>query len=337
MKTEKMSQPIYILGPCAAESREQVLACAQQLVESTPQMIFRAGVWKPRTNPHSFQGAGAVALDWLREVKDTYGIPVATEVATTEHLKLAKAAGIDYLWIGARTSADPIAVQELANELDGNETILIKNPTNEDTALWLGNIHRIEATGARVMAIHRGCNHRPCWRMAYDLRQARPDIPLLLDPSHLSGDSEQVLPLCQKAMELGLDGVMVEIHPQPEQALSDNKQQIKPKEWMYHVQSTMYKGCTKEEGSTKLSWLRSMIDEEDDAIWEAIARRMAVAREIGEYKKNCGMEVIQPQRFEEILQKRLQWSSSSSTPIISAETIRAIMAAIHEESIRQQK
>lgn len=322
-----MSQPIYILGPCAAESREQVLACAQQLVESTPQMIFRAGVWKPRTNPHSFQGAGAVALDWLREVKDTYGIPVATEVATTEHLKLAKAAGIDYLWIGARTSADPIAVQELANELDGNETILIKNPTNEDTALWLGNIHRIEATGARVMAIHRGCNHRPCWRMAYDLRQARPDIPLLLDPSHLSGDSEQVLPLCQKAMELGLDGVMVEIHPQPKEALSDSQQQITPKEWrrvaetttMYHVQST------------KLSWLRSMIDEEDDAIWEAIARRMAVAREIGEYKKNCGMEVIQPQRFEEILQKRLQKSS------VNPETIRAIMAAIHEESIRQQK
>lgn len=280
-----------------------------------------------------------MALEWLQEVKATYSMPVATEVATTEHLRLAKAAGIDYLWIGARTSANPIAVQELANELDGTETILIKNPTNEDTSLWIGNIRRLQASGAKVMAIHRGCNHRPCWRMAYELRQQMPDLPLLLDPSHLSGDREQVLPLCKKAMELGLDGLMVEIHPHPEQALSDSQQQIRPEEWrrvaetttMYHVQSTMYKGCTKEEGSTKLSWLRAMIDEEDDAIWEAIARRMAVAREIGAYKKSCGMEVIQPQRFEEILQKRLQSSS------VSPNTIRAIMVAIHEESIRQQK
>ena len=188
--------------------------------------IFRAGVWKPRTSPSSFQGAGEEALAWLREVKDTFGIPVATEVATPEHVEAALKAGIDYLWIGARTSANPIAVQALVASLNNPNNrnnlkgLLIKNPVNADAALWIGNIERLEKTGLPVMAIHRGCNHQPCWHMAHAVRTARPDIPMLLDPSHLSGDAAQVPALLQKIRELGLDGAMIEVHTHPESALA---------------------------------------------------------------------------------------------------------------------
>ena len=197
--------------------------------------IFRAGVWKPRTSPSSFQGAGEEALGWLKEVKDTFGIPVATEVATPEHVEAALKAGIDYLWIGARSSATPIVVQSLADsildlrfKIGDLKAIFIKNPVNADAALWIGNIERLEKTGLPVMAIHRGCNHQPCWHMAHAVRTARPDIPMLLDPSHLSGDAAQVPVLLQKITELGLNGAMIEVHNKPSEALSDAKQQISP-------------------------------------------------------------------------------------------------------------
>ena len=197
--------------------------------------IFRAGVWKPRTSPHTFQGVGEEALEWLREVKERFGLEVATEVATPEHVEAALRAGIDYLWIGARSSATPIVVQSLADsmgdlrsEISDLKGIFIKNPVNEDAALWLGNIERLEKTGVPVMAVHRGCGHKPCWAMAHKVRLARPDIPMLLDPSHMSGDAALVPALMQKIDELGLDGAMVEVHCHPEQALSDAKQQISP-------------------------------------------------------------------------------------------------------------
>ena len=197
--------------------------------------IFRAGVWKPRTSPYTFQGVGEEGLAWLQEVKDRYGVPVATEVATPEHVEKALAAGIDYLWIGARSSANPIAVQEIANAIDrfavrpaSPVSILIKNPVNADAALWLGNIERLEKTGVPVIAVHRGCNHQPCWKMAHEVRLARPDIPMLLDPSHMSGDAAQVSTLMGKIEELGLNGAMIEVHCDPEHALSDKKQQITP-------------------------------------------------------------------------------------------------------------
>ena len=201
--------------------------------------IFRAGVWKPRTSPYTFQGVGEEGLAWLKEVKERFGVPVATEVATPEHVEKALAAGIDYLWIGARTSASPIAVAAIAESLkDGANRlqnaslqvkgVLIKNPVNADAALWLGNIERLEKTGVPVIAVHRGCNHQPCWKMAHEVRLVRPDIPMLLDPSHMSGDAAQVPTLMGKIEELGLNGAMIEVHCDPEHALSDKKQQITP-------------------------------------------------------------------------------------------------------------
>ena len=210
--------------------------------------IFRAGVWKPRTSPSSFQGVGAEALEWLQEVKQQFGIEIATEVATPSHVAEALQAGIDYLWIGARTSANPIAVQEIVEEIGkvvsseyrvqsieyrvqrGLKGIFIKNPVNEDAKLWLGNIERLEKTGVPIMAIHRGCAHKPCWAMAHYIRTQRPNIPILLDPSHMSGDATKIPALMKKIDELQLDGAMIEVHYNPQEALSDAQQQIRPEE-----------------------------------------------------------------------------------------------------------
>ena len=303
--------------------------------------IFRAGAWKPRTRPDTFQGVGAPALEWLQEVKRTYGVPVATEVATPEHVEAALKAGIDYLWIGARSSANPIAVQEIANAIDrfavrpaapvgplrcktGGKSpvgILIKNPVNQDAELWLGNIARLEKAGVPVMAIHRGCNHQPCWSMAHKVRTARPDIPMLLDPSHMSGDAEQVPGLLKKVAELGLDGAMIEVHAHPEQALSDRKQQIRPDEigdWRLETEDLK---------DTELNWLRAEIDELDERLWDTIAARMDVSRRIGEWKKAHHVAPLQPERYKEIVDRIKD----------KGDFALRIWEIIHEESLKQQK
>ena len=229
---------MYILGPCSAENKNQVLETAKAISTCFDDLfIYRAGVWKPRTRPDSFQGAGDEALEWLQEVKQTYGVPVATEVATPEHVEKVLKAGIDYLWIGARSSANPLAVQAIAEQIKNSklkikncslQSVLIKNPVNADAGLWLGNIERLERTGVPVIAVHRGCGHKPCWSMAHKVRVERPDIPMLLDPSHMSGDATKVPELLKKIEELGLDGAMIEVHAHPETALSDKAQQIRP-------------------------------------------------------------------------------------------------------------
>ena len=287
--------------------------------------IFRAGVWKPRTRPDTFQGVGAPALEWLQEVKRTYGVPVATEVATPEHVEAALKAGIDYLWIGARTSANPLAVQAIADSMSDYRLaisgIFIKNPVNQDAALWLGNIARLEQTGVPVMAIHRGCNHQPCWSMAHKVRTARPDIPMLLDPSHMSGDAEQVPGLLKKVAELGLDGAMIEVHAHPEQALSDRKQQIRPDEigdWRLEIEDLK---------DTELNWLRAEIDELDERLWDTIAARMDVSRRIGEWKKEHGVAPLQPERYKEIVDRIKD----------KGDFALRIWEIIHEESLKQQK
>ena len=212
-----------------------MLETARLLKACGTPFIFRAGAWKPRTNPDTFQGIGEEALSWLVEVKQTYGVEVATEVVTPDHTREALFAGIDYLWIGARTSANPIAVQAVADTIRHTKQkpkgILVKNPVSEDSALWLGDIERLERTGISVVAVHRGCNHQPCWRMAHELRLKRPDIPLLIDPSHMSGDADKIAALLSRAAELGYDGTMIEIHCDPSSALSDAKQQITPTQY----------------------------------------------------------------------------------------------------------
>lgn len=330
-------KPIYILGPCSAETREQILLTAGQLKDACGEnpFIFRAGVWKPRTSPDSFQGAGEAALEWLAEVKRTYGIPVATEVATPEHVAAALTAGIDYLWIGARSSANPIAVQAIAEAISRQlsavriqpTALLIKNPVNADAALWLGNIERIERTGLPVMAVHRGCNHQPCWAMAHTVRLARPDIPMILDPSHLSGDSAQVPALLDKVTELGLDGAMVEVHAHPEAALSDPKQQIRPAE----ISNLRFQISNLE--AVELNWLRAEIDELDDRLWDTIAARMDVSQRIGEWKKAHGVTPLQPERYQHILAQRQEWAQKNG---IDAAFVERVFSAIHEQSLQRQ-
>ncbi|MCQ2346034.1 MAG: bifunctional 3-deoxy-7-phosphoheptulonate synthase/chorismate mutase type II [Paludibacteraceae bacterium] len=341
---------MLIIGPCSAESQQQLIDIAGAFADSEiisssapfSKIIFRAGLWKPRTSPSSFQGVGENGLPWLMKVSQSFGFPVATEVATPEQMNLAVQAGIDYLWIGARTSADPIAVQALANMVQQLQssvrrqlTVLIKNPTNTDTALWLGNIRRLQAAGASVQAIHRGCNHRPCWEMAYRLRQEMPDVPLLLDPSHMSGQADLVPGLSHVALQLGLDGLMIEVHNQPDCALSDAKQQLTPAQLssLLSVLAQDFPDRTHTARPDDLAWLRLMMDEVDDDLWNVYLRRMEVSRAIGAYKRQHNMKVVQPARFNEVLTRRLAWAKDHNLDPVIVETI---LHQIHTESIRMQ-
>ena len=299
--------------------------------------IFRAGAWKPRTSPHTFQGVGDEALVWLQEVKERFGIPVATEVATPEHVEKALKAGIDYVWIGARTSASPIAVEAIAQALKNQNNlkgVLIKNPVNADAQLWLGNIERLEKTGIPVIAVHRGCNHQPYWQMAHLVRTQRPDIPLLLDPSHMSGDADKVPELMAKIEELGLDGAMIEVHCDPSNALSDKAQQLTPDRIKkvivsialpYNPRPYTYVSPTKDQ--EELNWLRAEIDELDDRLWDTISARMDVSKRIGAWKKAHGVAPLQPERYRQIADKVRQ----------RGDFALRIWDLIHEESLKQQE
>ena len=307
--------------------------------------IFRAGVWKPRTSPYTFQGVGEPALAWLQEVKQKYGMEVATEVATPDHVEAALQAGIDYLWIGARSSATPIVVQSLADsicdlrfDISNLKGILIKNPVNNDADLWLGNIERLEKTGVPVTAVHRGCNHQPCWSMAHKVRLARPDIPMLLDPSHMSGDAGKVPVLMGKIEELGLDGAMIEVHAHPETALSDNKQQITPTCLRDTLDPILSRLClvsliSTPKGSEELNWLRAEIDELDEHLWDTLAARMDVSKRIGIWKKAHGVAALQPERYKEIV-AAIQSKAESQE---SREFMLRIWELIHNESLKAQE
>ena len=346
-----INKPIYILGPCAAESREQVLLTASQLKDACGEIpfIYRAGAWKPRTSPHTFQGVGEEGLVWLQEVKQRLGLPVATEVATPEHVTKALEAGMDYLWIGARSSANPLAVQAIADAIvdwelvNGNfKGILIKNPVNADAGLWIGNIERLEKTGVPVIAVHRGCNHQPCWAMAHQVRFERPDIPMLLDPSHMSGEAAKVPELMKKIEELGLDGAMVEVHCDPKYALSDNAQQLTPNQVGHTLNPILSRLClvslnSPSDGSEELNWLRAEIDELDERLWDTIAARMEVSERIGKWKKAHGVAPLQPERYQQIVEKLKIKNEELKNKSLSTDFMLHIWELIHKESLRKQE
>lgn len=330
-----------ILGPCAAETEEQLLGTALRLKNIPFSLIFRAGIWKPRTSPDSFQGIGDEGLKWLNRVQRETGLMVATEVATPEQVEKAMFAGIDFLWIGARTSANPIAVQEIADTIrkflvHGTnhplKGLFIKNPVNEDAALWIGNITRLQKTGLPVMAVHRGCGHQPCWRMAHQLRETLPNVPLLLDPSHMSGDAQKIPSLVNIAEQLAYDGLMMEVHPCPQEAKSDSQQQLTPDQVCHML---TYSNTTKiaPKDLLPLLWLRQEMDELDDHLWEILAKRMMVSQKIGDFKQQHQMEVVQPSRYQDILLRRKAWAKKHS---ISEDAVQQIFDAIHQESVRQQ-
>ena len=346
-----INKPIYILGPCAAESREQVLLTASRLKDACGEIpfIYRAGAWKPRTSPHTFQGVGEEGLVWLQEVKQRLGLPVATEVATPEHVTKALEAGMDYLWIGARSSANPLAVQAIADAIvdwklvNGNfKGILIKNPVNADAGLWIGNIERLEKTGVPVIAVHRGCNHQPCWAMAHQVRLARPDIPMLLDPSHMSGEAVKVPELMKKIEELGLDGAMVEVHCDPKSALSDNAQQLTPNQVGHTLNPILSRLClvslnSPSDGSEELNWLRAEIDELDERLWDTIAARMEVSERIGKWKKAHGVAPLQLERYQQIVEKLKIKNEELKNKSLSTDFMLHIWELIHKESLRKQE
>lgn len=346
-----INKPIYILGPCAAESREQVLLTASQLKDACGEIpfIYRAGAWKPRTSPHTFQGVGEEGLVWLQEVKQRLGLPVATEVATPEHVTKALEAGMDYLWIGARSSANPLAVQAIADAIGdwklvnrNFKGILIKNPVNADAGLWIGNIERLEKTGVPVIAVHRGCNHQPCWAMAHQVRLERPDIPMLLDPSHMSGEAAKVPELMKKIEELGLDGAMVEVHCDPKYALSDNAQQLTPNQVGHTLNPILSRLClvslnSPSDGSEELNWLRAEIDELDERLWDTIAARMEVSERIGKWKKAHGVAPLQPERYQQIVEKLKIKNEELKNKSLSTDFMLHIWELIHKESLRKQE
>ena len=333
-------RPFVIAGPCSAETEEQVMKTALEL-RMKGCHNFRAGVWKPRTKPGGFEGNGEIALPWMKRVKEETGMLVATEVATPEHVELALKYGIDILWVGARTSANPFAVQALADSLKGVDIpVFVKNPVNPDIELWIGALERINQAGVkRLGAIHRGFSsydkkiyrNLPMWQIPIELRRRIPELPLICDPSHIGGRRELIAPLCQQAMDLGVDGLIVESHCDPDKAWSDAKQQVTPDVLDYILSLLVIRDeSVTTEGITQL---RHQIDELDNQLMDLLAKRMRVCREIGQYKKEHNMTVLQTNRYNEILEKRgAQGSLCGMAPSFVAQ----VFENIHEESVRQQ-
>ena len=333
-------RPLVIAGPCSAETEEQVLDTARSLAAEGIR-ICRAGLWKPRTKPGGFEGVGETGIPWLQRVKRETGMYTSTEVATREHVAAALKGGVDLLWIGARTAANPFAMQEIADALRGADVpVLVKNPVSPDLELWIGAIERIYNAGIRrIGAIHRGFtsidkslyrNH-PMWAIPIELHRRLPRLPIFCDPSHIGGKRELIAPLSQQAMDLGFDGLIIEAHCSPDCAWSDKAQQVTPEALAYIIRNLVIR----DESITteSLTELRSQIDKLDDQLLELLSHRMRVSRDIGQYKKEHNMPVLQTQRYEELLARRAGQAEQMG---MDREFMRTVLQAIHEESIRQQ-
>lgn len=333
-------RPFVIAGPCSAESEEQVMTTAKQLAERGCHM-FRGGVWKPRTKPGGFEGHGEPALQWMAQAKKETGMLIATEVATPEHVELSMKYGIDVMWVGARTSANPFAMQDLADSMKGIDIpVLVKNPVNPDLELWIGALERINLAGVKKLgAIHRGFSsydkkiyrNLPMWQIPIELRRRIPELPIVCDPSHIGGRRELIAPLCQQAMDLGFDGLIVESHCDPDKAWSDAKQQVTPDvlDYILSILQIRDEAVTTE----GIDQLRKQIDELDNELMDLLAKRMRVCREIGQYKKEHNLTVLQTNRYNEILDKR---GAQGALCGMGEEFVKQIYENIHEESVRQQ-
>jgi len=335
-------RPLIIAGSCSAETEDQVMSIARELAKKEIK-IFRAGVWKPRTKPGGFEGVGFPGLAWLQRVKKETGMYTTTEVANKNHVIEAVSQQVDILWIGARTSVNPFAVQEIADALKMTcfkGPVLIKNPVNPDLELWIGAIERIYNAGIRkIAAIHRGFSsydkkiyrNLPQWHIPIELKRRIPNIPLICDPSHIGGKRELIAPLCQQAMDLNYDGLMIESHCDPDNAWSDKDQQLKPDVLSYILNMLIIRET--KQTTENLTELRHQIDEIDNDLLSVLARRMRVSREIGQYKKEHNMPVLQTVRYDEILGNR---TSNAEKMGMGTSFMKTVLEAIHEESIRQQ-
>ena len=340
----KLEHPFVIAGPCSAETEEQVLKIAHELKDSDVS-VFRAGIWKPRTRPGGFEGVGEIGLKWLQKAKAETGLLMGTEVATAAHCKLALEHDIDVLWVGARTTANPFAVQEIADTLKGTDKIvLIKNPVNPDMALWLGGVERLYMAGIKNLGvIHRGFStyqktkyrNIPEWQIAIELQNKFPDLPLIIDPSHITGNREMILEVTQEALDLNYDGMIIETHIDPDNAWSDAAQQVTPtvlKQIFKDLKVRKVSGDSDFEN--KMTKLRANIDVLDQNLLELIGKRMVVAEEIGQVKKDNNVAVLQNTRWNEIQDKVIAAGAKNG---LSEEFIVKLFKGIHQESIEHQE
>ncbi len=341
-----VTRPYLIAGPCSAESREQVLDTAAGL-KALPVALFRAGVWKPRTRPGAFEGIGEKALPWLAEMKETHGLKWAVEVAEPGHLNAALEHGADAVWIGARTTVNPFAVQRLADAVRGvSIPVLVKNPVNPDVDLWLGAIERVERAGITdIAAIHRGFSsykaatpyrNAPTWAVPIELRRRRPDLFTICDPSHIAGKRALVPEVAQKAMDMDYDGLMIETHPAPDTALSDAAQQLTPAALADLLQDLIIRSAhapVDADATTELEHLRSVMDGVDAEILDLLARRMEIGENIGDIKKVLGMTAFQSGRWAEIVETR---TSRGQELGLTKELVCALWEKIHHESVKRQ-
>jgi len=337
--------PTLIAGPCSAETEAQVLETARALALIPEVKVFRAGIWKPRTRPGAFEGMGVEALKWLQKVKAETGLLTAVEAGNPEHVDELLKHGIDIIWIGARTTVNPFAVQEIADAVKGNNVhVWVKNPINPDLKLWMGAIERIEKAGIEnVVAIHRGFQvyensvyrYPPKWDIPISLMSERPDLKIVCDPSHITGKRDMLLSVSQKAMDLGFDGLMIETHPNPDQAWSDAAQQITP-QTLQQLLAQLQIRDRNIEGvgfTNELESLRNMVDSLDEELLEIIAKRMDLIAKIGSYKKQHNITVFQPERWLEIKKSRANFGENLK---LNPEFVLNILTEIHNESIRFQ-
>ncbi|EAQ42262.1 bifunctional 3-deoxy-7-phosphoheptulonate synthase/chorismate mutase type II [Polaribacter sp. MED152] len=341
----KLDHPLVIAGPCSAETEEQVLKIAHELKDSDVN-YYRAGIWKPRTRPGNFEGVGALGLKWLKKVKEETGMKTCTEVANAAHVKLALENDVDLLWIGARTAVSPFIMQELADALHGTDKIvLVKNPINPDLALWLGGIERLYTADIKNLgAIHRGFStyekskyrNVPEWQIAIEFKNRFPDLPLICDPSHITGNREMIFDVSQTALDLNFDGLMIETHWDPENAWSDAAQQVTPTKLKQIMQDLKIRKQTETDSTYRdsLENLRAQINVVDGQLIDLLGKRMKVADQIGELKKEQNVAVLQSRRWNEILGNMILEGQEKG---LSEEFVLRMFKAIHQESINHQE
>lgn len=339
------TKPIIISGPCGAESEEQILTTAREIAKLNRVTVFRAGIWKPRTRPNSFEGVGSIGLQWLKKVKQETGLLTTVEVANAQHVEEALKNNVDILWIGARTTVNPFSVQEIADALAGVDIpVMVKNPIHPDLQLWIGAIERINNAGiTKIAAIHRGFHssqktqyrNAPMWEIPIELKSQFPQLPIFCDISHISGKKDLLFDTAQIALDLDVNGLMIESHINPKEALSDAKQQITPSELgKLLCDLTVRKASSKnKEFTTQLEKLRKVIDEIDEELMQVLARRMEVIEKIGEYKRENDVTILQIDRLIEILETRV---NSGSFKGLDKSFVKNICLLLHQESIRKQ-
>lgn len=339
------NKPVIISGPCSAETEEQTLATAKQLAATGKVNVLRAGIWKPRTRPGQYEGSGEEGLKWLALAKKETGLPITTEVANAAHVDAALKAGVDILWVGARTTVNPFSVQEVADSLKGVDIpVMVKNPINPDLELWIGALERLNKAGiTKLAAIHRGFSsfekgpfrNAPMWDMSIELKTRIPELDIICDPSHIAGNRELIAMICQKALDLDMAGLMIESHINPDAAWSDAKQQVTPASLAKIVDGLVVRSVTSDNKTFKdtLSLLREQIDQLDDEIMSKLASRMKISEKIGQYKKDNNVTILQVNRWEEIIQTRVTLGKAMG---LNEDFTTHLLKLIHEESIQIQ-